>query len=165
MNTVSLRYVGAFLPPMALAAGVAARGLGPWARGGLLLALAAAYLGLALSGEARPRPPDEGFREKARLVEAVARRHPDPLVLGDERGRLISLRYWLGEGTLRLVGPGDVSAPPVERGVLVLLRYPGWVTPEQVWMDGLLRRLSDTGTLRLLDREGGVLLYLWRGGP
>lgn len=166
VNTVSLRYVGAFLPPMALAAGLAARGLAPLARGGLLLALAVAYLGLLLSGEARPRPPDEGYREKARLMEAVARRYPDPLVLGDERGRLISLRYyWRGEGTLRLVGPGDAAAPPVERGVLVLLRYPGWVTQEQVWMARLLEELRGRGEVRLLHREGGVLLYLWREGP
>ncbi|WP_244454927.1 hypothetical protein [Thermus thermophilus] len=166
VNTVSLRYVGAFLPPMALAVGVAARGLGPLARGGLLLVLATAYLGLVLSGEARPKPPNEGYHEKARLMEAIERRYPDPLVLGDERGRLISLRYyWRGEGTLRLVGPEDVSHPPLEKRALVLLRYPGWVAPEQIWMTRLLNELKDMGTLKLLNGEGGVLLYLWREEP
>lgn len=166
VNTASLRYIGAFLPSMALALGLAAKGLGPWTRGGLLLALATAYFGLVLSGEARPKPPDEGYHGKARIMEAIARRYPDPLVLGDERGRLISLRYyWRGEGTLRLLELEDVSRPPVEKGALVLLRYAGWVSPEQVWMDELLNKLQEIGTLRLLNREGGVLLYLWREGP
>ncbi|BDG23733.1 hypothetical protein [Thermus thermophilus] len=73
--------------------------------------------------------------------------------------------YWRGEGTLRLVGPEDVSHPPLEKRALVLLRYPGWVAPEQIWMTRLLNELKDMGTLKLLNGEGGVLLYLWREEP
>ena len=163
VNTASPRYAGAFLPPMALALGLAARELSPLAHRLLLVALGVGYLGLFLSGEARPRPHDEGFREKALLMERLSAHYPHLPVLGDERGRLISLRYyWRGEGTLRPIWEEDVEDPPFGEGVLVLLRYPGWVTEEQVWMAELLGRAREEGGLRLLNGEGGVLLYLWR---
>ena len=166
VNTVGARYYGAFLPPMALALGLALPRLSPPVRGAFLAAALAAYLGLVLSGAARPAPPDEGFREKARIMEAVARRHPDPLVLGDEFGRLMALRYyWRGEGTLRLLTPQDVERPPVERGALVLLRYAGFQTEPQVGMARLLKALEARGGLRLLDRQAGVYLYLYEEGP
>ncbi|MDM7325242.1 MAG: hypothetical protein P3W93_009775, partial [Thermus sp.] len=86
-------------------------------------------------------------------------------VLGDERGRLISLRYyWRSGNTLRPITPEDLENPPFRHGVLVLLSYPGWVTEEQRLMTELLKRGKERGTLHLLDREGGVFLFLLREG-
>lgn len=166
LNTVSLRYIGAFVPPMAAAFGLAAGALPPRARALLLLALGTAYLGLLLRGEDRPGPPDEGFRRKAEILAALERRVGPFTVLGDERGRLISLRYyWRSESELRPVTREDPKHPPFNRkGVLVLLQYPGWASEEQVLLQRLLDEAHARGELRVLDR-GLVPLYLWKKRP
>lgn len=158
VNTVSLRYVGAFLPPMALALGLAVRELSPASRGLLLLGLALAYAALLWD---RPGPPGEGYREKAAILQSLEEHHGPFVVLGDERGRLISLRYyWRSASTLRPITEEDLKDPPFQKGILVLLQYPGWKSEDQVLMGRLLDRAREEGRLRILHREG-VFLYLW----
>lgn len=166
LNTVSLRYLGAFIPPMAAALGLAAQALSPRTRALLLLALGTAYLGLLLQGEGRPAPPDEGYRHKAALLAALERRAGPFTVLGDERGRLISLRYyWRSQSELRPVREEDPQNPPFNpQGVLVLLQYPGWTTEEQVRLKRLLDLAAARKELRVLDR-GLLPLYLWEKKP
>ncbi|GGM99864.1 hypothetical protein GCM10007092_12300 [Thermus composti] len=166
LNTASLRYVGAFVPPMAAALGLAASALSRRTQALLLLALGVAYLGLLLRGEDHPGPPNEGFRRKAEILAALERRVGPFTVLGDERGRLISLRYyWRSESELRPVTPEDPKHPPFNRkGVLVLLQYPGWASEEQVLLQRLLDEAHARGELRVLDR-GLVPLYLWEKQP
>jgi hypothetical protein len=166
LNTVSLRYVGAFVPPMAAALGLAASALSRRTQALLLLVLGVAYLSLFLRGEDRPAPPDEGFRRKAAILAALKKEAGPFTVLGDEQGRLISLRYyWRSESQLRLVTPEDLREPPFNgKGVLVLLQYPGWVSDQQVALQELLNRAHARVELRMLDR-GTVPLYLWKKKP
>lgn len=165
LNTVSLRYTGAFVPPMAAALGLAASALSRPTRALLWAALFVAYASLLLEGEARPAPPDEGFARKAAILEALERERGPFVVLGDERGRLISLRYyWRSESTLRPVTEGDLEAPPFRNGVLVLLQYPGGLSEEQRLLLRLLQKAEEEGRLRPLER-GFVNLYLWEKRP
>jgi len=166
LNTVSLRYIGAFVPPMAIALGLAASALSRRTQALLLLALGVAYLGLLLRGEDRPGPPDEGFRRKAEILAALEKEVGPFTVLGDEKGRLVSLRYyWRSESQLRLVAPEDLKEPPFnEKGVLVLLQYPGWVSDQQVALQELLNAAHARKELRVLDR-GIVPLFLWEKKP
>ncbi len=166
LNTVSLRYIGAFVPPMAAAFGLAAGALSKKTRALLLLALGAGYLGLLLRGEDRPSPPDEGFRRKAAILAALEREAGPFTVLGDEKGRLITLRYyWRSESTLRVITKEDQRKPPFnEKGVLVLLQYPGWSTEAQVRLQYLLDLAYTRGELKVLNRDL-VPLFLWEKKP
>lgn len=143
---------------MALALGLAVRELSPASRGLLLLGLVLAYVALLWD---RPGPPGEGYREKAAILQSLEERHGPFVVLGDERGRLISLRYyWRSASTLRPITEEDLKEPPFQKGILVLLQYPGWKSEDQVLMGRLLDRAREEGRLRILHREG-VVLYLW----
>ncbi len=122
VNITSPRYFGAFLPPLALGWAWGVEGLLRGAPKPLALGLRAFPWALALPlGLKLLLPwgwlvPDENFGGKALRAEAMEARWGSGLVVGDEGGRLVSLRYyWRGETRLvhvRNVDPHRLPEAP-----------------------------------------------------
>lgn len=159
LNTVSERYFGAFAPAFLLAALFGApRGLSRLALPGLLLAALLGHLAFRLD------PPR--FTEDYRLISAFLGRLEARLgpvtVLGNERGRLMALRYYHRSASeFRLVEPSDLEDPPRP---FVFLVYPGALATDR----GLLfveldRREREEGRVgRMVPPLSPLFLVYWR---
>ncbi len=157
LNTVSERYFGAFAPAFLYAALVAAPSWGRllwpglWAAGGLGL------LALTL---APPGVPEEDYPRLARFL-ALAEGKGPLVLLGNEKGRLVSLRYYHRSATpFKLVEEGDLQALP-ER-VALLVYPPSLATERGALLLELERRLEEEGYRRRVVPGGGLYLVYWR---
>jgi len=108
-NTVSERYFGAFVPPFLFGAlSIASNGLLRLFSPGLALAA----LLSALAVWVNPPRFTENYPLMANFLKKVEERGP-LLVLGNERGRLISLRYYHRSGsTFKLIEKEDIENIP-----------------------------------------------------
>jgi hypothetical protein len=158
-NTVSERYFGAFVPPFLFAAlSVAPNRLLHLFFPGLALA---ALLSASAIWVNPPR-----FTENYTLMASFLRKAEErgPLVvLGNERGRLVSLRYYHRSGsTFKLIEKEDVENIPPRFAVL----YFGGATATDLGILGLEldKRAKEMGYRRSLIPPGGgvVLAYYER---
>jgi len=115
-NTAGPRYWGAFLPAQALALGLALREGRIW-RGVHAAVLAASLPGLlwAFTMPEELRVMDEGFRDFSTLLSRLEERQGHVVVLGNEGGRLMALRYYhRSQGTEFLLPDGGYGERPWE---------------------------------------------------
>lgn len=164
LNVTSPRYIGAFLPMVALSLAFALEALPQGAGRGVRWAVFLASL-LPLSTLFWYKGhlvPDEGFPRMAALLQATERRYGPGLVLGDEGGRLMTLRYYFrGRSDLMLVGRVSPKEAAEGRPWVALLLYGPMASTEggarMAEAARILRKRCPE--VRLLSFEGTKLLF------
>ena len=141
INTASPRYWGAFLPPLAASVGLSLR----WVRLRLIPPLLAVVglvglLGWTWEVGLAPLAGNEGYREVASLAERVVEGQGGMVLLTNEEGRGMSLRYYIRDPRVEVVVPGkEAEGVPEEpwrgkyAGFYIFLPYIGQEGFPDLW--------------------------------
>lgn len=130
VNVTSARYIGAFVPPLALAVGAAAERLPRSSQIALGIALAVGAATLFID---RPAPALEDYPLMAAVLTHLERPGNPALVLGNENGRLISLRYYYrGPAELRMANEEDLKNPSCRDTFTLIYDWGGYTASNPV---------------------------------